>query len=100
MDAKAAVFSRQEEQTRGEFLPSDKGPVLPVTELHFADGSHGVLFAVSGGGSSAGPWDTGSFAELISYSLARSYPGSLVLKSSLKEQHFSRILAKTFKPTL
>lgn len=52
--------------------------MLPVTELHFADGSHGVLFSVSGGGNSAGPWDTGSFAELILHILPLSYPGSLV----------------------
>lgn len=50
----------QEEQTRGEFLPSDKGLVLPVAELHFADGSHGVLFAVSGGGNSGLPGTVGA----------------------------------------
>lgn len=52
--------------------------MLPVTELHFDDGSHGVLFSVSGGGNSAGPWDSGSFAELILHILPLSYPGSLV----------------------
>lgn len=52
--------------------------MLPVTELHFADGSHGVLFSMSGGGNSGGPWDSGSFAELILHVLALSYAGNRV----------------------